>query len=383
MTEPATPSPPVAPTHRVVLLLNFGGPRGLSEVPDFLYEILRDPNTIQLPFPQWIQDRLARFIALRRAPEVARQYGEIGGASPIVPATDRIAAALRNALDNATGGQALPPLLVAHRYLPGHAAQVVAGLAAANPRNVLALPLYPHFSYATTGSSLQQVANLLRRAGWRGRLRALRSYPDAPGYLEALSQRLAACLASAAAPPGETVVLCSAHGLPRAYVERGDPYRDELYRTVDALRQRFPEWRVELSFQSRVGPAEWLKPHTDQIIPQFAAEGVRHLVFVPISFVNDHIETLYEVGVTYFGLARSHGITPYRANAVEDHPAHIGVLAGAVRDWLEEREHPGIVALEALLPQERAFSRRWAWLLGAVLLAAAALLVAGPGWWIW
>lgn len=352
-----------------MLLLNFGGPRTLGEVPAFLYEILRDPNTIQLPAPQWVQNRLAARIARRRSPEVARQYAEIGGASPIVPATRAIGNALGAALERA--GRPLP-VYIAQRYLPGDAAATVAALCADGVDALFAVPLYPHFSYATSGSSLQQVRDLLRQAGWTGPLHALRSYPDAPGYLEALAGRLAVTLREAALQPADTVILCSAHGLPRAYVERGDPYRLELYRTLEALRQQFPQWRFDLSFQSRVGPAEWLRPYTDEYVPALAAEGVRHVVFLPLSFVNDHIETLYEVGVTYFALAREHGLTPHRVPAVEDHPAHVRTLAAAAVAWAQGRA--GVPVVE-LLPPDQSFRRTGAWAWGLWLVALFAALL--------
>jgi protoporphyrin/coproporphyrin ferrochelatase len=364
---PAPASGSSAPLRPAVVLLNFGGPRRLEEVPGFLYEILRDPNTIQLPLPQWVQDRLAWRIARRRSREVSRQYAEIGGASPIVPATLRIRNALADALQAA--GRPLP-VYVAQRYLPGDTEATVAEMLTDGVDALLAVPLYPHFSYATSGSSFQQLHALLRDVGWEGRLDALRSYPDAPGLLEAMADRLEATLREAHLQPEHTVILCSAHGLPRAYVEHGDPYRLELYRTVEGLRQRFPQWRFDLAFQSRVGPMEWLKPYTDRYVPQLAQEGVRDLVFVPISFVNDHIETLFEVGVTYFALARAHGLTPHRVPAVEDHPAHVGVLARAAVQWAEGRAG---VPLVELLPPDQSFRRRgrWAWGLWLAALAAA------------
>lgn len=364
------PSGSIRAEKPALVLLNFGGPRHLEEVPDFLYEILRDPNTIQLPFPQWGQNLLARFIARRRGREVTRQYAAIGGCSPLVAATERIAAVLRQALDSA--GRPLP-VHVAHRYLPGHAACVVNEILAAGADAILALPLYPQFSYASSGSSFQQLHGLLAGAGWEGRLCAVRSYPDAAGYLEALCESLSDCLARARLQPHDTVILCSAHGLPRGYVERGDPYRLELYRTLEALRQRFDTWRIELSFQSRVGPAEWLRPYTDEIIPSLAEQGARHVVFLPISFVNDHLETLYEVGVTYFDQVRRHGMTPHRVAAIEHHPSHIRMLSDAALRWLDGRAG---VPLAELLPPDQSFARRgrWAWGLWLMALLAALLL---------
>jgi protoporphyrin/coproporphyrin ferrochelatase len=364
---PAQGSTP--PERPALVLLNFGGPRRLEEVPGFLYEILRDPNTIQLPLPQWVQNLLARRIARRRSHEVARQYAEIGGASPIVPATRRIRNALAAALE--ARGPALP-VYVVQRYLPGDAEAAAAAIVADGVDALLALPLYPHFCFATSGSSFQQLADALAAAGWEGPLAALRSYPDAPGLLEALCERLEATLHSAGLQPQGTVILCSAHGLPRVYVERGDPYRLELYRTLEALRARFPQWRFDLSFQSRVGPAEWLRPYTDQYVPELAREGVRDVVFLPISFVNDHIETLYEIGVTYFDLARRHGLTPHRVPAPEEHPGLVRVLADYAAQWAAGRAG---VPLAELLPPDQDFRRRGAWAWGAWAVALVAALL--------
>jgi len=357
----------MAAPRAAILLLNFGGPRALEEVPRFLFEILRDPNTIQLPAPRLLQDLLARRIAARRSREVARQYAAIGGASPIVAATGRIADALATQL--AAGGLDLP-VLAAHRYLPGHARETALRLSALQVEHVVALPLYPHFSWATTGSSAEQLREELARAGFAGRVSAVRSYPDAAGYVDALAARLGDTL-SGAGSPADTAVLCSAHGLPASYVARGDPYCFELYRSLDALKERFPEYRFVLSFQSRVGPARWLEPYTDRILAELAAQGTRHLVFLPLAFVNDHLETLYEIGHTYFTAARALGMTPRLVPAVEDHPAFVAELAERARAALAGR---GAVPLEELLPPDQSFRRVGMWVWSAWLAAFAAAL---------
>lgn len=363
-----------------VVLLNFGGPRALAEVPRFLFEILRDPNTLQIASPQWIQDLLARYIASRRSREVTRQYAAIGGASPIVVATERMAEALSRLLSaRGTPLRVLP----AHRYLPGHTRAAAARLMEWGVRRIVAVPLYPHFSWATTGSSAEQLQVELSRAGFAGHTVAVRSYPDAPQYVAAVADRLSATLAGAglsanSATQLETVILCSAHGLPASYVERGDPYRVELSRTLDALRARFPDWRFALSFQSRVGPAEWLRPYTDGILPILAEEGTKHVVFLPLAFVNDHLETLYEIGHTYFGAAQRLGMKPVLVPAVEDHPAFMAELADRVEAALapdgDGAPGRGVVPLAELLPPDQSFCRRGLWLWSAWLAAFAAAL---------
>ena len=351
-----------------IVLLNFGGPRDLGEVESFLYEILRDPNTLQFPIPQPLQNLLARRMARRRTPEIQRQYSEIGEKSPIVEATELIREDLAEALER--NGAALP-VFVAHRYLAGWCDQTARDIAAADVDGLLALPLYPHFCYATTGSALEQLRAALVWAGYSGDLLAVRSYPDDNDYLEALEARLKTTLAESNPPAEDTVILCSAHGLPEAYVRRGDPYPAELRRTVGEMQRRFPGWRFVLSFQSRVGPAQWLKPYTDRIVPELSAQGVKHLVFLPLSFVNDHIETLFEIAHTYFELARQGGMRPSLVPAVENHPRFVQSLAGQAARW---REGQGGVDAAELLPPAQHFARvgRWAW--GLWLLAMGAAL---------
>lgn len=361
---------PATGRDSAVVLLNFGGPRNLEEVEEFLFEILRDPNTIQLPIPQGMQDRLAAYISRRRAPEVRRQYSEIGGRSPIVAATAAIAESLREGL--ASSGVSIE-VFVAHRYLRDWAGRTAAEIVSSGVKQLYAIPLYPHFSYATGGSSLQQLQGALERAGYRGSLAVLRSYPEGAGYLEALGDRLSTLLDKAAPPLESTVILCSAHGLPLSYVKRGDPYRDELERSLEQLRSRFPHWRLLLSFQSRVGPARWLKPYTDEIIPELAQQGVTDVVFLPLSFINDHIETLYEIGETYFNLVRGCSMKPHLVPAVEDHPAYIRFLTDAVEQW---RGGGGGTPPEEMLPPENTPRRTAlrAGLIGLALLFAVLLL---------
>lgn len=369
---------PRSESGAAVVLLNFGGPRSLEEVPRFLFEILRDPNTLQVPTPRFVQDLVARYMSSRRSPEVKRQYAEIGGASPIVAATERMAAALAVLLG--TRGHMLP-VVAAHRYLPGHARAAVARLLESAPQDLIAVPLYPHFSWATTGSSAEQLQQELARAGFSGEVTAVRSYPDAPQYVAALGDRLRAALAGAGFAPDspDTVILCSAHGLPASYVERGDPYRTELCRTVDALKERFPGWRFELSFQSRVGPAQWLEPYTDRVLARLAERGVKRLVFLPLAFVNDHLETLYEIGHTYFDAARKLGMAPVLVPALEDHPAFIAELADRVEAAIASRRGAaasgGVAPLAELLPPDQSFRRRGVWLWSLWLAAFAAALM--------
>lgn len=144
----------------------------------------------------------------------------------------------------------------------------------------------------------------------------------------------------------------------------------ELHQTISALRQRLPLWKIELAFQSRVGPAQWLKPYTDEFIPTLPARRIKNLVFIPISFVNDHLETLVEIQHLYFSMAQSVGLVPYRVPAIEAHPAFIQLLVDQVEGWTQGVEG---VSPEWVQPPSQRFQRydQWIWLLWfAVFLMA-------------
>ncbi|MBF0286749.1 MAG: ferrochelatase [SAR324 cluster bacterium] len=353
----------VPSAQKAVVLLNFGGPRHLEEVADFLYEILRDPNVIQLPFPHWLQNRFARKISKKRAVEVAEQYQQIGGKSPIVEATEQQRAQLEKILQKQKGGC---KIYVAHRYLAGNAESVVKQIIEDQIEQLYAIPMYPHFSYATTGSSLEQLDGLLKKQGYACTIQVLRSYPNHPYYIEALSDLLKKELSQHTLVPQETLILCSAHGLPQSYVDKGDPYLMELWSTVESLRKQFPEWKFQLCFQSRVGPAKWLQPYTDELLPELAKQGVRSVLFVALSFVNDHLETLFEIDHTYFELARSEGLTPYRVPAVETHPRFIELLGEQTLLWNQGLQG---MDLPLLLPPSQHFRRSSQWILYSWCLA--------------
>jgi len=155
-------------------------------------------------------------------------------------------------------------------------------------------------------------------------------YPAAPGYLEAVAERVraAAAIVPFAERPNVPVVF-SAHGLPEAYIQRGDPYLDDVRTTVAAVAARLGLGaRARLCFQSRVGPQRWLGPTTEETLDAVAREGHKSVVVVPIAFTGEHIETLQEIDILYKEHAERAGITCFaRARTVGTHPAFIGALA--------------------------------------------------------
>jgi ferrochelatase len=327
------------PERAGVLLFNLGGPGSLDEVEPFLVNLFSDRDIIELPLGSLLQPLFARAIARLRGPSVRRNYALIGGGSPQLRLTRAQADALQARLDGDAPGAA--SVFVAMRYWGPSTDAALEAMSARGIGRIVTLPLYPHYSRATTGSSERALGRALEDPRFRGRFQVsgVRSYADDPVYLAALADTIRAGLATFAPERrDEVVLLFSAHGLPQRFVDRGDPYVAETEKTrrgVLSLLQ-LPNRHV-LGYQSRTGPVRWTGPGTDALLRELGGSGARRVLVVPISFVSDHIETLYEVDMLFAEHAREAGIVEYRRTAaLNTHPLFIEALAGLVRKQLAE-----------------------------------------------
>jgi ferrochelatase len=202
---------------------------------------------------------------------------------------------------------------------------------------IVLLPLYPHYSYATTLSSLKEWRRVADQAKWgqpagKPPERDINNFHDHPLYIQALVQRIGSVLRQF--PDSSRIHLVfSAHGLPMSLVEKGDPYPKQIKETVHLTcelgRKQYPGWpRTHLlCYQSRVGPAKWLQPPLTGTIERLAYEGVKEMLVVPISFVTEHIETLHEINIEAREEAMKLGIETFRMMpAVGDSPLFIAAL---------------------------------------------------------
>jgi ferrochelatase len=338
-----------------VLLFNMGGPETLDAVEPFLVRLFSDRQIIRLPVGAALQPLFARLIAKVRGPAVRRNYALIGGGSPQLRITRAQAAALERRLNEPTDGLSATSaprkervggrrfrVFMAMRYTRPSAEEALGLMEAAGIRRVITLPLYPHWSSATTGSSQGDLRRVLaarqalREDGFD--LAHIDHYSDTPMYLDALAQTVADAY-SQLSPEGRAhgVILFSAHGLPQRLVDAGDPYVEQIEATRNGLLERLklPN-RQLLGYQSRAGPVRWTGPGTDELIAGLGASGVKHLLVVPLSFVSDHIETLYEVDILFRQMAVDAGIREYRRpDALNTHPLFIEALARLVMRQVE------------------------------------------------
>ena len=325
-----------------VLLMQMGGPRELDEVEEYIRRLFADKDLVQLPPPiRWFQGSLAKLVSKRRGPKVRAQYAEIGGGSPNNPTTIGQAEALERLLHEA--GREEFRCFACMTYSEPMAPTVLRQVEEAGCTRLLLLSLFPQFCCASTMASVNDIDRALRAAGRRaGDYDSIDRWGVDEGYLTLLADGTRATLEAAAAearaagreePP---ILVVSAHGVPESYVRKGDPYVDEVRASTAALEARLPEGtEVILAFQSRVGPVKWVGPSTEDTLIRLGKEGRKDVVVLPISFVNDHIETLYEIDLELGEEAKEHGILGYhRVPAFNLAPRFIEVL----RDLVLEHE---------------------------------------------
>lgn len=307
-----------------VVLFQLGGPDTLEAVEPFLYNLFCDPDIINFPGSFLARKPLAKLISTTRSKTVGKHYAEIGGGSPIRRLTNDQAIALEAALKPHIPAR----VIVAMRYWHPTTQEAIAALESQPYDELVLLPLYPQYSLATTASSLKEWN---RQYKARVPVRLIEHFYDHPDYIAGIVERIDSVL-NTVSDPGSVVLVFSAHGLPMALVEKGDPYPKHIETTVQLVRQ-LGAWNNPhvLCFQSKVGPQKWLQPSLTGTIENLARDGVRRVLVVPISFLTEHIETLHEINIEAREHAESLGIHEfYTMPALNDSPLLIRGLADLV-----------------------------------------------------
>ncbi|MBS1849704.1 MAG: ferrochelatase [Acidobacteria bacterium] len=308
-----------------VILFQLGGPDSLQAIEPFLFHLFCDPDIIDFPFARLARKPLAKLISSTRAKKVEHHYAVIGGGSPIRRFTEQQARALEAALADA-GIDAR--CFVAMRYWHPFTAEAVAQLHAADCDEVVLLPLYPHYSSTTTGSSLNEWQ---RQYHGDATVHTVREFYRHPQYLDALIEKIDQALSrfpQAARPE----IVFSAHSVPVSVIEQGDPYQRQIEETVALLMER-GGWSNphRLCYQSKVGASRWLQPSLRRTLRDLAAQGTRQICVVPISFVSDHVETLGEIDHEARAEAVTLGMERFEMTAgLNDSPIFIAALADLV-----------------------------------------------------
>ncbi len=350
-----------------VLLMNLGGPERIEDVGPFLYNLFSDPEIIRLP-NQSLQKPLAWFISTLRTNKSQQAYKAIGGGSPLRRITEHQARELQSELRQRGIDVTI---YVAMRYWHPFTESAVGDMKADDINEIVVLPLYPHFSLSTSGSSFRELNRLRQDDPQFKRLpiRCIRSWYDHPGYLRSMAELIAKEV-NQSEVPDEAHIFFTAHGVPKSYVEdAGDPYQSQIEECASLIMIELKNLLgyssdYSLAYQSRVGPEEWIKPYTNEVLQKLGSSGLRDLVVVPISFVSEHIETLEEIDIEYRELAMKSGIINFRrVRALDTYPSFINALADLVVSSLNGPEVPLDEAAKLptkikLYPQEK---WQWGW----------------------
>jgi ferrochelatase len=324
-----------------VVMMNLGGPRSLEEVRPFLYNLYMDPAAVELPVGGRVRDWLCRAAARIRARSARTDYELIGGSSPINRLTREQAQALEDHLCETYGVQTGVTFrtYTAMRYWHPSSEQAAAAMKNDGVDKVVLLPLYPHYSKTTTGSSMAYWNALDTRGAippWPTTI--VKEYAANPKYVQALSERIDEGLQRFPRDVRSDVrLIFSAHGAPlRDATDRHDPYCCLVHATVDqVMHQREDDRPFHTAFRSRVGWAERLSPSTSDILESVRGEGARAVLVVPVAFLTDHLKTSYELDVEVREEAEAMGIRHYEVTSgLNAHPLLIEALGEATASQL-------------------------------------------------
>jgi ferrochelatase len=307
-TGNAEPAPDARPQRVGVLLVNLGTPDSCDArgVRVYLKEFLSDPRVIENQGLLWklaLNGIILRVRPGRKAKDYAKIWNTEKNESPLKTVTRAQAEKLGEAIadhDHVAVDWAM-------RYGNPSIRSRLAALTAQGCDRILVVPLYPQYSAATSATVCDEVFRVLSDMRAQPTLRISPPYYDDPDYIEALAVSINSHLATLPFQP--ELILASFHGMPKEYVDKGDPYQAQCIATTDALRKRLglDAKKLILTFQSRFGYAEWLQPYTDKTIEQFANDGVRRIAVVTPGFSADCLETLEEIAQENAEIFRHNG----------------------------------------------------------------------------
>lgn len=292
-----------------ILIMAYGGPASLGEIPGYLADI----RTGRVTTPAVLE-------------EITNNYRQIGGKSPLLEFTTAQIDAIKTHFD-----QDDVHFYLGMRHWEPWIEEVVGQMLADGITHAVSLVLAPHYSGLSIAKYLKKIEAGMQM--YRGHIEweHVKSYHDAPKYIEALANRVEDGLSRWPENERETVhVIFSAHSLPVRIIKQGDPYDDQLQETARLVAEKasLPNSQWSWSYQSAGrSPEPWLGPQLEAYIPQLAEKGIKNVVSIPIGFVSDHVEILFDIDIEAQKAARESGVRLERPPALNTDPLFIGQLA--------------------------------------------------------
>lgn len=300
-------------SNTAILLLAFGGPDSLESVEPFLKSVLH-----------------GRPVSKEQIDRAIARYKAIGGRSPLLDITRRQAQALEDSLRNE-----YPELTVyvGMRHWHPFIKDILEEMVRDGIKRVVAVSMAPHNSKASTGGYIRAVEDALNGLNVKPEVTFVRSWHNHPQFIRALSNRIEEGLARFRRKD-DLHIIFSAHSLPEKMVE-DDPYVDQIHETIEAVYREIGPVKWHLAYQSRGGgPFEWLGPDAGELMEKLSNNGVKDILLVPVGFVSDHVETLYDIDTVYRAKAEGLGINFKRTESLNDHSDFIAALKAIVTEYL-------------------------------------------------
>ncbi|WP_201456620.1 ferrochelatase [Chlamydia sp. 17-3921] len=300
------------------ILANFGGPRNAEELEIFLTSLLTDKDVTGKILPSFLHKKFFSFIAKKRAPKVLPQYLSLNNWSPIYNDTEVLAQLLARILET--------PVISFHRYLPETHKKTLESLQKLNPQSIVGIPLFPHFTYAVTGS----IARFFHLQVPQYNITWISQFGSHTSFVSCMEQHIRNFLKTNQIQEQQCCFLFTAHGLPQRFIRQGDPYQKQCENSFSAISNRFSKTESFLCYQSKFGLGQWLKPSTKKL--SYELESQKHYVLIiPFGFVSDHLETLYEIDKEYVPALQSRGYKALRLPAIQSFPLWSQTLADIIK----------------------------------------------------
>ncbi len=316
--------------HIGVMLMAYGGPDKLEDVPDYLLDV-----------------RSGRAMSQELVDEFVERYREIGGRSPILELTRAQAKGVEKALNNRKAKEAgiKYTCYVGMRHWDPYIRDVVPQIVEDKVDKIVGVVMAPHYSKMSVGKYMEQLREGLEKAGSEIPVHEVHSWKDQPMFISGVSSRIRDALRTFPADIRKDVpIVFTAHSLPVRILEWGDPYPDELRVSVEMVADRVRQRHWRFAYQSQGASAEpWLGPEVEETLDELAAEGFKHVLMVPIGFVCDHVEILYDVDIEHKAHAEKLGMELSRIKSLNDGP----MLCRAVAESVRKAHDPNHVSEDA------------------------------------
>ena len=278
-----------------ILLVNLGTPDSTSwlDIRKYLKEFLSDRRVIEVNPIVW-QIILHLFILTFRPSKTAKAYKEIWmekeNMSPLRYYTQKQTQRLRKIITNPN-----TEIDFAMRYGNPSIKSVMNKLQANGCERLIVLPLYPQYAAATTATVCDEVYRCLMKMRWQPSLQIIPHYESNPLYINALVNSIEKKISEINWKPD--LIIASYHGIPKKYFEKGDPYHCYCHKTTRLMKEKFDKVPIETTFQSRLGPQEWLQPYTDKTLENLPKTGKKNILVICPGFSSDCVETLEEISI--------------------------------------------------------------------------------------